>query len=153
MYYLTFAPFFLIPSSPVVSILRDAVITIHNLLLHQDGSKMAVRVSGGLQKMISLLTFKSNSHSITVKFLTIITDCLHILACGNQESKLIILAAQGHVELVRIMRSYNYEKLLWLTCRVLKGIKYFNLFFVFYILFSLYIYSSVSMLTKQTSYS
>lgn len=110
-------------SSPVVSILRDAVITIHNLLLHQDGSKMAVRVAGGLQKMISLLTFKSNSHSITVKFLTIITDCLHILACGNQESKLIILAAQGHVELVRIMRSYNYEKLLWLTCRVLKGIK------------------------------
>lgn len=108
-------------SSPVVSVLRDAVITIHNLLLHQDGSKMAVRVAGGLQKMISLLTFKSNSHSITVKFLTIITDCLHILACGNQESKLIILAAQGHVELVRIMRSYNYEKLLWLTCRVLKG--------------------------------
>ncbi|XP_050531685.1 armadillo segment polarity protein-like isoform X2 [Daktulosphaira vitifoliae] len=107
-------------SSPVVSILRDAVITIHNLLLHQDGSKMAVRVAGGLQKMVSLLTFKSNSHSITVKFLTIITDCLHILACGNQESKLIILAAQGHIELVRIMRSYNYEKLLWLTCRVLK---------------------------------
>ncbi|XP_050437579.1 armadillo segment polarity protein-like [Adelges cooleyi] len=107
-------------SSPVVSILRDAVITLHNLLLHQDGSKMAVRVAGGLQKMVSLLTFKSNSHSITVKFLTIITDCLHILACGNQESKLIILAAQGHVELVRIMRSYNYEKLLWLTCRVLK---------------------------------
>lgn len=102
--------------------MRDAVITIHNLLVHQDGSKMAVRVAGGLQKMISLLTFKSNSHSITVKFLTIITDCLHILACGNQESKLIILAARGHVELVRIMRTYNYAKLLWLTCRVLKGV-------------------------------
>jgi len=111
-------------SSPVVSVLRDAVITIHNLLLHQDGSKMAVRVAGGLQKMISLLTFKSNSPSITVKFLTVITDCLHILACGNQESKLIILAAQGHVELVRIMRTFNYEKLLWLTCRVLKGMQY-----------------------------
>lgn len=124
-------------SSPVVSVLRDAVITIHNLLLHQDGSKMAVRVAGGLQKMITLLTFKSNSHSITVKFLTIITDCLHILACGNQESKLIILAAQGHVELVRIMRSYNYEKLLWLTCRVLKGIL-FSFYTIISVLSSLY---------------
>jgi hypothetical protein len=35
------------------------------------------------------------------------------LAYGNQESKLIILASQGPTELVRIMRSYDYEKLLW----------------------------------------
>merc|ERR1712223_926206 len=41
-------------------------------------------------------------------------------AYGNQESKLIILASQGPLELVRIMRSYDYEKLLWTTSRVLK---------------------------------
>lgn len=46
---------------------------------------------------------------------------LQILAYGNQESKLIILASQGPQELVRIMRSYTYEKLLWTTSRVLKG--------------------------------
>lgn len=57
-----------------------------------------------------------------VKFLAIVTDCLQILAYGNQESKLIILASQGPVELVRIMRSYDYEKLLWTTSRVLKGV-------------------------------
>lgn len=56
-----------------------------------------------------------------VKFLAIVTDCLQILAYGNQESKLIILASQGPIELVRIMRSYDYEKLLWTTSRVLKG--------------------------------
>merc|ERR1719190_249685 len=55
-----------------------------------------------------------------VKFLAIVTDCLQILAYGNQESKLIILASQGPLELVRIMRSYDYEKLLWTTSRVLK---------------------------------
>lgn len=57
-----------------------------------------------------------------VKFLAIVTDCLQILAYGNQESKLIILASQGPMELVRILRSYTYEKLLWTTSRVLKGI-------------------------------
>ena len=47
-------------------------------------------------------------------------DCLQILAYGNQESKLIILASGGPAELVRIMKSYTYEKLLYTTSRVLK---------------------------------
>jgi hypothetical protein len=87
---------------------------------------MAVRLAGGLQKMVALLQ-RNN-----VKFLAIVTDCLQILAYGNQESKLIILASQGPVELVRIMRSYDYEKLLWTTSRVLKGIikLYTILFFI-----------------------
>ena len=64
--------------------------------------------------MITLL--KRNN----IKFLAIVTDCLQILAYGNQESKIVILATNGHMELVRIMRSYDYEKLLWTTSRVLK---------------------------------
>jgi len=101
-------------SSPVESVLFYAITTLHNLLLHQEGSKMAVRLAGGLQKMVALLQ-RNN-----VKFLAITTDCLQILAYGNQESKLIILASGGPGELVRIMRSYTYEKLLWTTSRVLK---------------------------------
>lgn len=101
-------------SSPVESVLFYAITTLHNLLLHQDGSKMAVRLAGGLQKMVTLL----QRHN--VKFLAIVTDCLQILAYGNQESKLIILASGGPNELVRIMRNYDYEKLLWTTSRVLK---------------------------------
>lgn len=91
-----------------------AITTLHNLLLHQEGAKMAVRLAGGLQKMIGLL------HKSNVKFLAIVTDCLQILAYGHQETKLIILASGGPAELVRIMRSYTYEKLLYTTCRVLK---------------------------------
>ena len=68
-------------SSPVESVLFYAVTTLHNLLLHQEGSKMAVRLAGGLQKIVSLLQ-RNN-----VKFLAIATDCLQILAYGNQESK------------------------------------------------------------------
>lgn len=101
-------------SSPVESVLFYAITTLHNLLLHQEGSKMAVRLAGGLQKMVLLLQ-RNN-----LKFLAITTDCLQILAYGNQESKLIILASGGPGELVRIMRSYTYEKLLWTTSRVLK---------------------------------
>ena len=63
------------------SALFYAITTLHNLLLHQEGSKRVVRLAGGLQKMIVLLQRKH------VKFLAITTDCLHILAYGNQESK------------------------------------------------------------------
>merc|ERR550534_1359635 len=101
-------------SSPVESVLFYTITTLHNLLLHQEGSKKVVRLAGGIPKMVALLQ-RNN-----VKFLAIVTDCLQIMAYGNQESKLIILASQGPLELVRIMRSYDYEKLLWTTSRVLK---------------------------------
>ncbi|KAM8841951.1 junction plakoglobin-like isoform 1-T1 [Synchiropus picturatus] len=101
-------------SSPMESVLFYAITTLHNLLLHQEGAKMAVRLADGLQKMVPLLK-KSNP-----KFLAITTDCLQLLSYGNQESKLIILANGGPEGLVHIMRNYNYEKLLWTTSRVLK---------------------------------
>jgi len=101
--------------SPLESVMFYAITTLHNLLLHQEGSKIAVRMAGGLQKMVALLQRNNN-----VKFLAITTDCLQILAYGNQESKLIILASGGPGELVRIMKSYTYEKLLWTTSRVIK---------------------------------
>lgn len=105
-------------SSPVESVLFYAITTLHNLLLHQDGSSIhtTVRQAGGLQKMVQLLNIQRNN----VKFLTIVIDCLQILAYGNQESKSIILVSGGPTELVRIMCSHNYEKLLWTTSRVLK---------------------------------
>lgn len=49
---------------------------------------MAVRLAGGLQKMVALLN-KTN-----VKFLAITTDCLQILAYGNQESKVSTSGAE-----------------------------------------------------------
>ncbi|KAF3845673.1 hypothetical protein F7725_002751, partial [Dissostichus mawsoni] len=101
-------------SSPVESVLFYAITTLHNLLLHQEGAKMAVRLADGLQRMVPLLK-KSNP-----KFLAITTDCLQLLSYGNQESKLIILANGGPEGLVYITRNYNYEKLLWTTSRVLK---------------------------------
>lgn len=72
---------FLSPSSPMESVLFYAITTLHNLLLHQEGAKMAVRLADGLQKMVPLLK-KSNP-----KFLAITTDCLQLLSYGNQESK------------------------------------------------------------------
>ncbi|CAB1341602.1 unnamed protein product [Coregonus sp. 'balchen'] len=98
-------------SSPMESVLFYAITTLHNLLLHQEGAKMAVRLADGLQRIVPLLK-KSNP-----KFLAITTDCLQLLSYGNQESKLIILANGGPEGLVFIMRNYNYEKLLWTTSR------------------------------------
>ena len=71
----------MLSSSPIESVVFYAITTLHNLLLHQEGAKEAVRLAGGLQKMVALLQ-RDN-----VKFLAIDTDCLQILAYGNQESK------------------------------------------------------------------
>lgn len=101
-------------SSPLESVLFYAITTLHNLLLHQEGAKLAVHSAGGLQKMVLLLGYNAP------KFLAITTDCLQILAYGNQECKLIILASRGPQQLVGIMENYGYEKLLWTTSRVLK---------------------------------
>lgn len=101
-------------SSPVEIVVFYAISTLHNLLLHQDGSKMVVRLNGGLQKMVTLLS--RNNY----KLLTYVTDCLHLMVYGNQEGKLIILASAGPQELIRILKTYTYEKLLWTTSRVLK---------------------------------
>jgi hypothetical protein len=46
--------------------------------------------------------------------------CQQILTCGNQESDLIIRASQNPMELVRIMRSLDYERQRWTTGRVLR---------------------------------
>ena len=59
-------------SSDNESVLFYAITTLHNLLLHQEGSKMAVRHSGGLQSMVALLSRPN------VKFLAIVTDCLQV---------------------------------------------------------------------------
>ena len=53
--------------SPVEAVVFYAITTLHNLLLHQEGAKMAVRLAGGLQKMVALLS-RTN-----VKFLAIVT--------------------------------------------------------------------------------
>ena len=133
-------------SSPVESVLFYTITTLHNLLLHQEGSKNVVRLAGGIPKMVALLQ-RNN-----VKFLAIVTDCLQIMAYGNQESKLIILASQGPLELVRIMRSYDYEKLLWTTSRVLKG-KIRSMTGVPNLLVQTILFSVVGMFKQQTCHS
>ena len=91
-----------------------AMTCLHNLIVHQEGSKSVVRQAGGVVKMSHLL--KVNN----AKFLALTTDCLQVLAYGNNESKEEIVASGGAKELVRIMSSAVYEKLLWTCSRLLK---------------------------------
>ena len=70
-------------SSPVESILFYAISTLHSLLLHQEGAKMAVHEAGGLQKMVQLLAYDD------AKFLAIDVDCVQLMSYGNQECKVL----------------------------------------------------------------
>nr|WMQ53814.1 putative bCatenin1 [Camerata robusta] len=96
------------------SVLFYAITTLHNLLLYQEGGKEAVRLSGCIPKMVNLLQ-KNN-----IKFLTICTDCLQILAFNHQPSKMEILKHGGPLHLIHIIKTYDYEKLLWTATRVIK---------------------------------
>nr|WMQ53809.1 putative bCatenin1 [Planaria torva] len=98
----------------IESVLFYAITTLHNLLLYQEGGKEAVRASSCIPKLVTLLQ-KNN-----IKFLTICTDCLQILAFNHQPSKIEILKNGGPLHLIHIIKSYDYEKLLWTATRVLK---------------------------------
>ena len=56
-----------------------------------------------------------------VKLLTILTDCLRILATKNPHTKAIILQGNGPQLLVNIMRHQDYKNLIVMTARLLKG--------------------------------
>jgi len=93
-------------SCPIEQVVFYAMSTLHNLLLHQDGAKMAVHHTGGLQKMVSLLPHNN------VKFLAITADCLQILAYGNQESKVCLDSCTSHTEFVFVYVNHSQQKLV-----------------------------------------
>lgn len=106
-------------SSPMESVLFYAITTLHNLLLHQEGAKMAVRLADGLQRMVPLLK-KSNP-----KFLAITTDCLQLLSYGNQESKVWLFVCVHRIKARLhpcraphfVLRVYRIRGLIWVCHR------------------------------------
>ncbi|CAL1273261.1 unnamed protein product, partial [Larinioides sclopetarius] len=105
-------------SIPEESVSFYAVKTLQNLLLYQEGSKAAVCKVNGLQKMVILL--KNNND----KFLSVVIDCLRILAFQNQKNKLLIFSCNGPAELIRIMKAYSFNTLLCSTLRVLRSLSF-----------------------------
>ena len=107
----------------VEPVLFYAITALHNLLLHQEGAKQAVRDAGGIQRIAALLHAApiapgpgplaaffpagaapppAASAQSNVKFLAIATDCLQILTYGNSENK-----ARGKPRLERWLSNAN----------------------------------------------
>lgn len=104
-------------SAPMETIISYSITTLHNVLLDcGDKIKMQLRKMGVIHHMIPLLNQNTN-----VKFLSIVVDCLQLLAFGNQETKQIILELGGTQMLVGLLMNHNnYQKLLLNTTRLLK---------------------------------
>jgi catenin beta 1 len=103
-------------SAPMDTIISYAITTLHNVLLVcGDKVKSQMRKMGAIHQMIPLLSTNAN-----VKFLSIVVDCLQLLAFGNSESKLIILELGGTQLLVSLLAHNQYHKLLLNTTRLLK---------------------------------
>jgi hypothetical protein len=99
------------------TIVSYSITTLHNVLLDcGDKVKIQLRKMCVIHHMIPLLSQNSN-----VKFLSIVVDCLQLLAFGNQETKLTILELGGTQMLVNLLMNHNnYQKLLLNTTRLLK---------------------------------
>lgn len=110
-------------SAPMETIVSYAITTLHNVLLDcGDKVKMLMRKMGAIHQMIPLLNMNQN-----VKFLSIVVDCLQLLAFGNQETKQIILELGGTQCLVGLLaNSQQYQKLLLNTTRLLKVLSVCN---------------------------
>ncbi|XP_065193876.1 catenin beta-like isoform X2 [Sycon ciliatum] len=89
-----------------------AISTLHNMLQNLEYSKGDIRLAGGIQRFVSLL------HHSNVKVICMAIDCLYLICYSHPESKLLVLSANGPIEIVRILRTHSYEKLLWATSRL-----------------------------------
>lgn len=99
---------------PEEKIVFYAITTLHNLLTFLEGAKKEVRDAGGIQAMVQLLNNRN------VKLLAIDIDCLRILTFQHEDSKLILLGSKSHIDLLHLMKTCNYEKLLWKTSALLQ---------------------------------
>jgi len=104
-------------SAPMETIISYAITTLHNVLLDcGDKVKQQLRKMGVIHQMIPLLNQNTN-----VKFLSIVVDCLQLLAFGNSETKQVILELGGTQMLISLLvNQTNYQKLLLNTTRLLK---------------------------------
>ena len=100
--------------SSIEKVVFLAMTCLHNLLLHQKGSKEVIIQHGGVLKISQL--FKVNN----AKFLALAADSLQMLSYGIEEVKEEISSTGVVEELIRIMSSAEYEKLLWTCSRLLK---------------------------------
>ncbi|XP_015786590.1 armadillo segment polarity protein [Tetranychus urticae] len=96
------------------SVVHLAITALHLLLLHQEGSKEAVRDANGLPPLISLLQNQNE------QFLSIVTDCIRLLVYGDSESKIIMQRLGGTTQLLQILQTVSYPNLLWVISNTLK---------------------------------
>ena len=80
-----------------------------------EAAKNAIRQENGVYMMVHHLGHENP------KLLTILTDCLRILAIKNAATKELILQGNGPTLLVNIMKHQTYKNLIFMTSRLLKG--------------------------------
>lgn len=103
--------------TPMEIILSYSITVLHNILLNcEDKVKIQLRNMGAINHIVPLMYNNSNA-----KFLSIVVDCLQLLAFGNQESKQLILELGGTQMLVGLLMSQiQYQKLVLNITRLLK---------------------------------
>uniref|UniRef100_A0A914WYI5 Beta-catenin n=1 Tax=Plectus sambesii TaxID=2011161 RepID=A0A914WYI5_9BILA len=97
-----------------------ALLTLHSLLEQEPiGSRQArafARQANALVNIVSRLDGHNEKH------LTIAIDCARHIYQHNTDQKLIFVQLGGPAKLVTILRSFNYEKLLYTTSSALKAL-------------------------------
>ena len=91
-----------------------ADITSQRISMCKVSKMLIVFAANGVQMMVALLKRDNN------KLLTILTDCLRILAMRHQPTKMIILQGGGPHQLVEVLKKQTYKNLILMTARLLK---------------------------------
>ncbi|CAF1063166.1 unnamed protein product [Didymodactylos carnosus] len=97
------------------NIANFVITTLHNfLIILQANAAREIENFYGMEKFVSLLD-RSND-----KLLTLVTDCLHKMACYNQEAKALLQRSEiCSQHLLCIMDSTKYDKLLLTISKLL----------------------------------
>ena len=101
----------------IKSLIFYAIATLYSLISNIKDVQASVRDSG-IPTLVDLLG--NQNLDSRDKFLAFLTACLRMIAIYNQEGKDKILDCNGPKELIKIIDSFSYDKLLLNACRLLK---------------------------------
>ncbi|XP_074596282.1 junction plakoglobin-like [Brevipalpus obovatus] len=96
-------------------VLNHALLSIHNLILHQEGAKEVFFQADGLDALIHFVQTHQDDKKLCVAI-----DCIRLLAYKNQPVRMAILNSSTTARLVQILEQSQFVELKRIIIRVLK---------------------------------
>ncbi|KAL5253504.1 hypothetical protein ACHWQZ_G013336 [Mnemiopsis leidyi] len=103
------------------NVLYYTITTLHNMIQRHKSSQLDICLSGGLEKMVSVLKYSDKP-----QFVAMVAECIHMLCHRNPDKKQAVAACSGPLHLVKLLQTSSVEYVTWAVARALKTLSVCN---------------------------